>query len=69
MKAIEERGGFIQCYKDGWVEKRINEARYRYADGIESSQLTVVGVNKFVDEEEDVRINIFRHGKTCRQKE
>ena len=26
MKVIEEKGGFIQCYKDGWVEDQVNEA-------------------------------------------
>lgn len=63
MKAIEEKGGFIQCYKDGWVEEQINEARYRYAESIENNELTVVGVNKFQDEGEEVKINIFRHAE------
>jgi methylmalonyl-CoA mutase N-terminal domain/subunit len=68
MKAIEEKGGFIQCYKDGWVEEQINEARYKYANDIESNALTVVGVNKFVDEEEEARINIFRHAEDMQAK-
>jgi methylmalonyl-CoA mutase, N-terminal domain len=63
MKVIEEKGGFIQCYKDGWVEEQINEARYKYANDIESNALTVVGVNKFVDEDEEVKINIFRQAQ------
>jgi methylmalonyl-CoA mutase N-terminal domain/subunit len=68
MKVIEDKGGFIQCYKDGWVEERINEARYKYADAIESNELTVVGVNKFVDEEDDVKISIFRHAEDMQAK-
>ena len=68
MKVIEEKGGFLQVYKDGWVEERINEARYKYGDGIESGDLTVVGVNKFVDEEDDVNINIFRHAEDMQAK-
>jgi methylmalonyl-CoA mutase N-terminal domain/subunit len=68
MKVIEEKGGFIQCYKDGWVEDQINKARYKYADDIESNALTVVGVNKFVDEEEEVKINIFRHARDMQAK-
>ena len=37
MKVIEEKGGFIQCYKDGWVEEQVNEARYKYAEAIENN--------------------------------
>jgi len=36
MKVIESKGGFIQCFKDGWVEEQINEARYKMAEAIES---------------------------------
>ncbi len=68
MKVIEEKGGFIRCYKEGWVEGQINEARYRYAEGIENNELTVVGVNKFVEDEEDVKINIFRHAEDMQAK-
>lgn len=67
MKVIEEKGGFIQCYKDGWVEEQINEARYKYAEVIENNQLTVVGVNRF-EEEEEVKINIFRHAEDMQAK-
>ncbi len=68
MKVIEEKGGFIQCYKDGWVEEQVNEARYKYAEGIENNELTVVGVNKFQDEAEEIRINIFRHAADMQAK-
>lgn len=68
MKVIEEKGGFIQCYKDGWVEHQINEARYRYAEGIETGRSTVVGVNRFVDEHENERIDIFRHAEDMQAK-
>jgi methylmalonyl-CoA mutase N-terminal domain/subunit len=62
MKVIENRGGFIQCFKDGWVEEQINEARYRIADAIESGENPVIGVNMFREGDEEVKINIFRHG-------
>ena len=67
MKVIEDKGGFIQCYKDGWVEEQINEARYKYAEAVESNELTVVGANRFVEEEE-VKINIFRHAEDMQAK-
>ena len=61
MKEIEDKGGFIQCFKDGWVEAQINEARYKLAESIESGDQPVVGVNVFREEDEDVKIDIFRY--------
>jgi len=61
MKIIEEKGGFIQCFKEGWVEEQINEARYKMAEAIENGEQPVVGVNIFREEDEEVKINIFRH--------
>ena len=61
MKLIEDKGGFIQCFKDGWVEEQINEARYRMAELIETGEHPIVGVNIFREEEEDLKIKIFRH--------
>jgi methylmalonyl-CoA mutase N-terminal domain/subunit len=63
MKVIEEKGDFIRCFKDGWVEKQVNEARYRYADAIESNEQTIVGVNKFQDEDEEIKISVFRNAE------
>ena len=67
MKVIEEKGGFIQCFKDGWVEEQINEARYKYAEAIENNEMTVVGMNQF-EEGEDVSINIFRQAEDMQAK-
>jgi methylmalonyl-CoA mutase N-terminal domain/subunit len=63
MKAIENRGGFIQCFKDGWVEEQINEARYKMAEGIESGAHPIIGVNTFREEDEEVKIQIFKHAE------
>lgn len=68
MKLIEDKGGFIQCYKDGWVEDQINEARYKHAEAIEENEKTVIGVNKFQDEDEEIKINIFRHAGDMQEK-
>jgi len=61
MKVIEDKGGFIQCFKEGWVEEQINEARYKMAEAIESGEQPMVGLNVFREEDEEVEINIFRH--------
>ncbi len=68
MKDIEDKGGFIQCFKEGWVEDQINEARYRMAETIESGEQSLVGVNIFREEDEEVKINIFKHAEDMQEK-
>lgn len=68
MKVIEEKGGFIQCFKTGWVEEQINEARYKLAEAIAIGEHPVVGVNIFQEENEDVKINIFRQASDMQVK-
>ena len=68
MKVIEDKGGFIQCFKEGWVEDQINEARYKMAEEIESGDHPVVGVNIFREEDEEVKINLFRHASDMQTK-
>ncbi len=68
MKIIEDKGGFIQCFKEGWVEEQINEARYKMAEAIETGEQPMVGVNIFREEDEEVKINIFRHASDMQAK-
>jgi methylmalonyl-CoA mutase N-terminal domain/subunit len=68
MKTIEDKGGFIRCFKEGWIEEQINQARYKLAEATESGDQPVVGVNIFRDEDEEVKIDIFRHSSEMQKK-
>jgi methylmalonyl-CoA mutase N-terminal domain/subunit len=68
MKVIEDRGGFIQCFKEGWVEEEFNKARYQYAESIETGEHPIVGVNIFREEDEDIKINIFKQAPEMQAK-
>jgi methylmalonyl-CoA mutase N-terminal domain/subunit len=68
MKVIEERGGFIRCFKDGWIEQQLNEARYRLADAVESGQQPIVGVTLFSLEGQDAGIEIFQQAPDMQAK-
>jgi methylmalonyl-CoA mutase, N-terminal domain len=61
MKAIEDKGGFVQCFLSGWVEDQINKARYATAERLQTGDEPRVGVNLFKDADEATRIEIFRH--------
>jgi methylmalonyl-CoA mutase N-terminal domain/subunit len=68
MRQIEDKGGFIECYKRRWVEEQINEARYEYMRSIENGQQLVVGVNAFREEDEEIKINLFRQSSDMQKK-
>jgi methylmalonyl-CoA mutase N-terminal domain/subunit len=60
MKLIEKQGGFIECFKRGWVEQELNKARYKLANQIETSELPIVGMNLFKSDEKASNIDIFK---------
>ena len=68
MKDIERRGGFIECFKAGWVENELNQARYKLADQIETAELPILGMNLFRDEEEAAEIEIFKQAPDMQAK-
>jgi methylmalonyl-CoA mutase N-terminal domain/subunit len=60
MRVIESKGGFIECFKRGWIEEQVNQARHEYSRRIETGEQIVVGVNAFREEGEEANIKIFR---------
>ena len=68
MKIIDDKGGFIRFFKEGWVEEQINQARYKLAEATQSGKQPVVGVNIFQEEDEEVKIDIFRHSSDMQAK-
>lgn len=61
IKVIEDRGGFLQCFLDRWVEGQITEKRHQLGEDMDSGQQPMVGVNLFRDERDSTDIAIFRH--------
>jgi methylmalonyl-CoA mutase, N-terminal domain len=68
MEVIEKKGGFLECFKSQWIESQINEARYEYARQLESGGQIQVGVNMEREEEEEIKINIFRQASDMQEK-
>jgi len=57
---IERRGGVLKCIEEGYFQREIAEAAYRYQKQIESKERIVVGTNDFVLEDEEVEIPILK---------
>jgi len=68
MEIIEKKGGFLECFKSQWIENEINGARYEYARQLEAGEQIQIGVNMERDEDEEVKINIFRQASDMQEK-
>ncbi|ADU51371.1 methylmalonyl-CoA mutase [Thermaerobacter marianensis DSM 12885] len=53
FRRIDELGGVIPAIEAGFFQKEIADASYRYQQQVESGEVTVVGVNRYVLEEEE----------------
>jgi methylmalonyl-CoA mutase N-terminal domain/subunit len=68
MKVIEGKGGFVECFKSGWIESELNQARYKLADQMETAELPIIGMNMFRDEEIAPDIDIFKQAPDMQEK-
>jgi len=60
FEEIERRGGVLKCIEEGYLQREIAEAAYRYQKQIENNERIVVGINEFVLEDEKVEIPILK---------
>ncbi|ALL70473.1 methylmalonyl-CoA mutase (plasmid) [Paraburkholderia caribensis MBA4] len=56
LDEIDARGGVVEAIRSGWVRTRIHESALRVQADIESGQRVIVGVNRFMTDDEDERI-------------
>jgi methylmalonyl-CoA mutase N-terminal domain/subunit len=54
LKKIDDMGGMLKAIENGFVFREIQDSAVKYQKQINSGEKVVVGLNKFVMEEEDV---------------
>ncbi|MGA9407469.1 MAG: methylmalonyl-CoA mutase family protein [Bacteroidota bacterium] len=59
FEKIDMLGGVIPAIEEGFFQREIAEAAYRYQSEIDRKEKIVVGVNKYVEEEEQIEIPIL----------
>jgi len=59
---IEKNGGVIQAIEDGYFQREIAKSAEDYQRLIDKKQLYIVGVNKFIKNDEDIDIPILEIG-------
>jgi methylmalonyl-CoA mutase N-terminal domain/subunit len=58
---IEAQGGVVQAIESGWFQRQIAHSSMRFQSEVEEQRRAVVGVNRFVEDEEPV-VEILKVG-------
>ncbi|MGH2654589.1 MAG: acyl-CoA mutase large subunit family protein [Actinomycetota bacterium] len=70
LERIEGMGGAVSAIEAGWIQDEIHESAFRIHQGTESGDRVVVGVNRFVeDDEEPVELHRLDEDAVQRQME
>ncbi|MFQ5613253.1 MAG: methylmalonyl-CoA mutase [Anaerolineae bacterium] len=68
IERIDAMGGALAAIEQGFVQREIQEAAYRYQQRVEAKEAVVVGLNRFsVDEEQ--KPDLLRVDETVRQRQ
>ena len=66
LDKIDAMGGAVKAIEDGYIQREIADAAYKYQKGIESKENIIVGVNAF-EKEEDNDIDLLKIDDEIRQ--
>ena len=60
IETIDGMGGALTAVEEGYVQQEIQDAAYQYQLALEAGDEIVVGVNKYVDENEEMSIDMLK---------
>lgn len=60
LDEIDRRGGVVNCIEEGFLQREIAKAAYRYQKEIERKERIIVGINDYVMNDEKIDIPILR---------
>ncbi len=64
LDEVEERGGTIKLIEEGWFQKHIADFAYETALRKQSGEKPVIGVNRYVMENTDAKIEVHPYDQT-----
>jgi len=53
FETIDRMGGMVEAIEQGYPQREVAEASYRFQQAVESREKTIVGVNDYVQEDEE----------------
>jgi methylmalonyl-CoA mutase N-terminal domain/subunit len=61
---IEKRGGVLKCIDQAYLQRELADSAYRFQKEIENKERIIVGVNDFIEQDEDVKIPLLKIDQT-----
>jgi methylmalonyl-CoA mutase N-terminal domain/subunit len=69
LQEVDSRGGTIRLIEQGWFQKQIADFAYETALRKQSGEKPVIGVNRFVEKEEHVDIEIHPYDRSTAERQ
>ena len=69
LDEVEQRGGTIKLIEEGWFQKHIADFAYETALRKQSGEKPVIGVNRYVLDESDVKIEVHPYDETTARRQ
>ncbi|GMV48184.1 MAG: methylmalonyl-CoA mutase [Pseudomonadota bacterium] len=69
LKEVDERGGAVKLIGQGWFQKQIADFAYETALRKQSGDKPVIGVNRFVENEEGAKIEIHPYDPSTAERQ
>jgi methylmalonyl-CoA mutase N-terminal domain/subunit len=66
---IDAQGGVIACIENGFFQKEIADSAYRYQQELDRKEKIIVGLNDFIEENEEIEIPILKITKEVEDKQ
>lgn len=63
---IDSFGGMVEAIEAGFPQREIQESAYQYQKAVERGEQTIVGVNKYVMDEEPAKVEILQIDESVR---
>ena len=61
---VDEMGGVVRCIEEGWFQRELARSAYEFQRALEKGDRVFVGVNKFVEEDEKITIDLLKIDET-----
>jgi methylmalonyl-CoA mutase N-terminal domain/subunit len=57
---VAEMGGVVRCIEEGWFQRELARSAYEFQRALEKGDRVFVGVNKFVEKDEKITIDLLK---------
>ncbi|MEJ2718747.1 MAG: methylmalonyl-CoA mutase family protein [Deltaproteobacteria bacterium] len=68
-KKIQDVGGMINAVSSGFVQKLVAQQAYRWEKGLKAGEYIKIGVNKYVDDQDEPEVDLHEYDSSTQEKQ